>query len=299
MTQISRRAALVAVAAVAGAGVALPAATPLGRLADGATSATPDPVIDVGYRIEPMDRPREDATETSDPASGSEPTADAGDTDPTAPANGRSGRAAGGAGSGAGGGNDDADTTTTVEVDPDGGTRLLTAARTGPVTFADVAPGERGTLTMGVDVGDAPVRIALRTVATDDENGVGESEAAAGDTTPAAGELADFLAVTLTARTVPAGAGASPAAPTHTLYEGTLAGLLAAADAAGDGLEVPGDRPDGTCSPGATCDLLLSWAFLGDESAFDARGLAVPGDVNRTQSDRLDVALDVTARTLA
>lgn len=298
MTQISRRAALVAVAAVAGAGFALPAATPLGRLADGSTSATPDPAIDVGYRIEPMDGPRDDTTETTDPASGSGTT-----SDPTAPSNGRSGSTAGGGSGGSGGGGGGAgggvDTTTTVEVDPDGGTRLLTAARTPPVTFADVAPGEGGTLAVTVDVGDAPVHVALRTAASDDENGVGESEAAAGDTTPDAGELADFLAVTLTTRTTPAAAGGASTTATHTLFEGPLADLLVATDAAGDGLDVPGDRPDGACSAGATCDLLLSWTFLADEAAFAARGLAVPGDDNVTQSDRLGVALDVTARTLA
>ncbi|MFC7097893.1 hypothetical protein [Halobaculum marinum] len=296
MTQLSRRAALVTLAAVAGAGVALPASTPLGRLLDdddpAATGAVPDPAITVGYRILPWETPTTTPDGTASGAGANDSSPDGGQPSatPTPPESATPTPSADPALTGWRRGSP-TESTTTVDRDDDGRTRLVTRATTPTVPLEAVTPGSGGTLALGVSVGDTPVWLSLRTDATDDENGVGESEAAAGDTTPDAGELAAFLGVRLVV--VPEDGGSD------TVFEGTLAGLLAATAADGDGLAVAGGRPDGAWSPGASCEVRLEWTFLGDAAAFAARGLPVPGDVNVTQSDRLDLSVTITAQTVA
>lgn len=295
MTPISRRTALLGVAAVAGAGIAVPVGTPLHRLADATTSATPDPAIDVDYRIAPF-------VGTAADGGGSVPEGAA-----TAPSDGESvepatvpspsGTVPGSSIEGS------AVATATVERDRAGRVWLLTRATTPPVTVTEGVPGESGSLSLAIRVRDEPVFLDVRSAVESLENGITESEAAAGDATPDRGELAGFVGVRVVRRLIPAattsGVGTDPDANSDAavVFDGTIEGFRSAS--AGPGLPVPGDRADGAVSAWSTCELVLEWTFLSSPADFAARGLDVPGDVNVTQTDRLDIDISIDARTVA
>jgi len=294
MKQLSRRATLIGIAAIAGAGLAVPAGSPLTRMTPDTTSALPDPTIEVDYRVvdamdpgvtgagvgtNPDGGPAGNDTTTGGPREST-------DTVPTAPETTTAGARAASDPQGR------APVVTTVDRDGDGRTRLLTRASTPAVPVTGTTPGESGVLDLSVRVGEVPVFVDMAATVASFENGLSESETAAGDVTPADGELDEFVVV----RVVGGIATNAGVGDTSTLFEGTLADLTLGRGE--NGIPIPGGRPDGSIDAGATYELRVEWVFLSTPAAFSARGLAFPGDVNVAQSDELGVEFMLRARTV-
>ena len=145
---------------------------------------------------------------------------------------------------------------------------LVDGAGVPVVDLADVKPGDCGTLTVTLHVCENPSRLWLAVDVFDAvENDRRPEEVAAGDETADAGELQDFVEVTVRV-------GES------VVYEGTLAGL---ATAAGGGVLLT--RDDGSTCVAETLTVAVDWCLpldgpghnraITDGVAFDCRFAAV------------------------
>jgi hypothetical protein len=166
------------------------------------------------------------------------------------------------------------------------------------VDLADVKPGDCGSITTTLYVCANPARLWVAVDLLDAaENERRPEEEAAGDDTPAAGELQDL--VTVTVRVDADGDGAVDAAD-RVVYEGTLAGL---ATAAATGIHLTQDDDGPTCVEDAL-SVVVDWCLpldgpahnraITDTVAFDCRFAAVqcrhdPEGWNPFADDGMDV----------